>query len=1007
MGGVETPVERRLETAYACRSQRKSVNSPLKVPQIPLAFAKALELIRSGIDGELRDDPVTRTLFATDASLYEVLPVAVAFPKTAADVQRIVRIAGMFGLAVTPRGAGTSLAGQAVGPGIVLDLGRYMNRILDVDVDARTVRVEPGVIRDDLNRALATHGLFFAPETSTSNRCMIGGMVGNNSCGANSIRYETTREHVRALSVVFSDGESHDLGPLNAQEWADRSLRLDALAGGMKVLEKLVGEHGDAILNAYPKAEVRRRNTGFPLDDLLGSHLGSGGAPANLARFFCGTEGTLGVATEIVLNLEPLPKAKALVASHFESVRESMRATVAAVAHNPTAVELMDKRILDLSALNAEQDRNRWFLEGDPGALLIIEVHGENQSEADRKAETLVADLTKQGLGYAHVSIPPTRANSVWELRKAGLGVLFGMPGDIKPITIVEDTAVAVEDLPAFIDEFIEIMATHQAACVYYGHASVGELHLRPELNPKDASDVQKAELIAGDVADLVRKYRGSISGEHGDGRLRSPFIARSMTEEVPGWLAEIKHGFDPRGTFNPGNIVDPAPMTDDWRYDETYQDTSFDTEFGYATSGGFQRAVERCNGAGVCRRSADSGGTMCPSYMATSEERESTRGRANLFRRLIQQGPEALFGSDELYDALDLCLACKGCKSDCPASVDMATLKAELMQGRIDRKGAGFRARAFAASTQWSALAQKIPGGAFIANVAQQVPPMSWVGAAVLGIARKRTPPSIAPRSFHAIAASSLGAGPAEPLGTVCLYVDEFTDRFEPEIGLAAVELLHAGGYAVVAPKLGPSGRTYLSKGFVREAREHIRHNLRILSALPNIDAIVGIEPSAVLTLLDEGIDLLKDESERVSATALASKTQLVSDFVAAAAASGAWNGKWTDTVQEIHLHGHCHQKAQVGVEGTANALALPENYTVSVIPSGCCGMAGSFGYEAEHYDVSMEIGELVLFPAVRDAASATIIAAPGTSCRHQIHDGTKRSAVHPIQILRDALQN
>jgi Fe-S oxidoreductase len=447
--------------------------------------------------------------------------------------------------------------------------------------------------------------------------------------------------------------------------------------------------------------------------------------------------------------------------------------------------------------------------------------------------------------------------------------------------------------------------------------------------------------------------------------------------------------------------------MTDDWRYDETYQDTSFDTEFGYATSGGFQRAVERCNGAGVCRRSADSGGTMCPSYMATSEERESTRGRANLFRRLIQQGPEALFGSDELYDALDLCLACKGCKSDCPASVDMATLKAELMQGRIDRKGAGFRARAFAASTQWSALAQKIPGGAFIANVAQQVPPMSWVGAAVLGIARKRTPPSIAPRSFHAIAASSLGAGPAEPLGTVCLYVDEFTDRFEPEIGLAAVELLHAGGYAVVAPKLGPSGRTYLSKGFVREAREHIRHNLRILSALPNIDAIVGIEPSAVLTLLDEGIDLLKDESERVSATALASKTQLVSDFVAAAAASGAWNGKWTDTVQEIHLHGHCHQKAQVGVEGTANALALPENYTVSVIPSGCCGMAGSFGYEAEHYDVSMEIGELVLFPAVRDAASATIIAAPGTSCRHQIHDGTKRSAVHPIQILRDALQN
>lgn len=983
------------------------MNLPLKVPPLPEAYAKALEMIRSGLEGELRDDPVTRTLYATDASLYEVMPVAVAFPRTAADVQRIVRVAGIHGLAVTPRGAGTSLAGQAVGPGIVLDLGRYMNRILEIDTNAKTVRVEPGVIRDDLNRALEPHGLFFAPETSTSNRCMIGGMVGNNSCGANSIRYNTTREHVRSLSVVFSDGELHEIGPLNAQDWSDRTDRLDALAGGMRALGRLVADHGEAIAEAYPKPEVRRRNTGFPLDDLLNSHLAEGEAPADLARFFCGTEGTLGVATEMVLNLEEIPAAKALIASHFASVPESMRATVAAVAHNPTAVELMDKRILDLSALNAEQDRNRWFLEGDPGALLIIEVHGTDQADADSLAQALVADLESQGLGYAHIAIPPARSKSVWELRKAGLGVLFGKPGDIKPITIVEDTAVAVEDLPVFIGEFIEIMARHEAECVYYGHASVGELHLRPELNPKDAADVEKAELIAGDVADLVRKYRGSISGEHGDGRLRSPFIARSMSDEVPGWLAEIKHGFDPRGTFNPGNIVDPAPMTDDWRYGDQYQDTSFETEFQYATSDGFQRAVERCNGAGVCRRTAQSGGTMCPSYMATHEERESTRGRANLFRRLIQQGPDALFGSDELYDALDLCLACKGCKSDCPASVDMATLKSELLQGRIDRKGAGFRSRAFAASTEWMALAQKIPGGAFIGNVMQQVPPMSWVGAAVLGLAKKRTPPSIAPRSFHTIARSALGSTPADPLGTVLLYVDEFTDRFEPDLGLAAVELLQAGGYEVIAPVLGPSGRTYLSKGFVREARGYIQHNLKILRAFPDVDAIVGIEPSAVLTLLDEGIDLLKDESERKVAEAMAAKTHLVQDFVAAASERGAWRAGWTEAAQEIRLHGHCHQKAQVGVEGTANALGLPPNYTVSVIPSGCCGMAGSFGYEAEHYDVSMGVGELVLFPAVREAAPATIIAAPGTSCRHQIHDGTKRSAVHPIQILRDALKN
>ena len=993
------------ENCFSPPKSTKSVNLPLKVPRPPDAIRDAIEMMRAGIKGEVRSDDVSRALYATDASLYEVTPLAVVFPRSSDDIRHVVGVAGMFGVAVTPRGAGTSLAGQAVGPGIIVDVGRYMTEILEVDAAARTVRVQPGVIRDDLNRALKPHGLFFAPETSTSNRAMIGGMVGNNSCGANSIRYGTTRDHVRSLRVVFSDGEEHTLGPLDAPDWADRSSRMDAMGTGMRTLQRLVDENLPAISDAYPKSSVKRRNTGFALDDLLGTHLTGVANDADLARFFCGTEGTLGIAAEMVLNLEPIPQSTSLIASHFASVPESMRATVVAVEHAPSAVELMDKRILDLAALNTEQDRNRWFLEGDPGALLLIEVDGPDHEAADAAAEQLITALESQSLGYAHVRIPRDRATSVWELRKAGLGVLFGKPGDVKPITIVEDTAVAVDDLPAYVDEFIEIMRRHEAECVFYGHASVGELHLRPELNPKDPDDIAKAEAIAGEVADLVRKYRGSLSGEHGDGRLRSPFIGRAMTDAVPGWLAEIKHAFDPGGVFNPGNIVDPAPMTDNWRYHDAYIDRSFETEFRYESSGGLQQAVERCNGAGVCRRSAEAGGTMCPSYMVTREERESTRGRANLFRRLIQDGPDALFGSTELHDALDLCISCKGCKSDCPASVDMATLKAELLQGRIDREGVPFRSRSIASSTEWAALAQRIPGGALVANLLQRVPPMSWLAAAVLGLSKRRTPPAIAARSFHAQARTLLSQAPNDPVGTVCLYIDEFTDRYEPSLGLAAIELLHAGGFAVVAPVLGPSGRTYLSKGLLREARACITHNLRILKSVANVEAIVGVEPSAVLTLLDEGVDLLKDDGDRETARAIAAKTALVQDFVAAACTNGRWRGTWTDEARDIRLHGHCHQKAQVGIDGTVDALQLPPNYRVSVIPSGCCGMAGSFGYEKEHYDVSMDIGELVLFPAVRETPEGTLIAAPGTSCRHQIYDGTSRRALHPIEILRNAL--
>ncbi|TVQ95249.1 MAG: FAD-binding oxidoreductase, partial [Deltaproteobacteria bacterium] len=757
----------------------------LGVPPLPADARDALDDLRQRLDGDLRTDPVHRVLFATDASLYEVLPFGVAFPRHAEDLEAIVRTCAQARIPITPRAAGTSLAGQTVGPGLIVDTGRHMKAILDVDEHTRTARVQPGVILDDLNRHLAPRGLFFGPDTSTANRCMIGGMIGNNSCGSHSILHGTTRDHVRALDVLLADGSRHILRPMDRAAWDEHARADNRLGHAMRALQALLAEHADTIRTHFPDPRVRRRNTGYALDDLLGSFLGGTDQPADLTRFLCGSEGTLALTAEATLNLVDAPRHTLLVAAHFTSLQASLEATVEAVRHQPAAVELMDRRILELSRLNAEQDRNRWFIQGDPDALLVIEFQGQSAEECHDRAHRLVREFQAAGLGYAHPVIPPERTASVWALRKAGLGVLMGAPGDVKPITLVEDTAVAVEDLPDFIDAFRGIMAHHGAECVYYAHASVGELHLRPELNPKDAADRDRAEHIARDVALLVRQFRGSLSGEHGDGRLRSPFLAEAMGPEVIPLLEAVKDAFDPDHLLNPGNIVRPAPFQDDWRYPPDYAEPALDTHFAYASAGGFQRMVERCNGAGVCRRNAEAGGTMCPSYMVTHEERESTRGRANLFRRAIQLGPDALHTSTELRDALDLCISCKGCRSDCPASVDMARLKAEFTQGWMDRHGAPLSSRAVAELPRLARLATALPGGAALANLAQRTGPLKALLGRTLDVHPDRQLPAFAPRSAHHQLARRTPRPPNDPHGTVLLYIDEFTDLYEPELAL------------------------------------------------------------------------------------------------------------------------------------------------------------------------------------------------------------------------------
>ncbi len=970
--------------------------------------SKQTRQLAERLEGELHADPLHRMLYAQDASVYQEEPLGVVYPRSTEDVQAVVEFAKKMGIALIPRGGGTSLAGQCVGPGLVMDMGRHMNRILEVNVEQRWVRVQPGVILDDLNRHLAQYGLFFGPDTSTANRCMIGGMIGNNSCGSHSIYYGTTRDHLLELGVVLADASFERLSEWDEAEWARQLEREDLLGDGLRALDAALSDNAELIRDRYPRPDVVRRNTGYPLDVLLDAGPYTPDGPdISLARFLCGTEGTLAVTTEAKLNLVDAPRENILVCVHFDTLRSSLEATIAAVEHGPAAVELMDRPILELTKHNIEQKRNRFFVEGDPEAILVVEFYGDTVEELEDKAEQLIADFKSKDFGYSYPIVRPPRDKMVWELRKAGLGLLMGTKGDTKPVTVVEDTAVALDALPDYIDEFAQIMDDYDTRCVYYAHASVGELHLRPELNLKELEDAEKFEGIAGDVADLVRKYRGALSGEHGDGRLRAPLLERFYGEEIIELHRQVKGALDPENLFNPNKIVDPEPLRADWRFVPGEPTPEVDTVFDWSGELGLVRAVEKCNGAGVCRKRAEAGGTMCPSYMATLDEKDSTRGRANVFRQALHSpDPRAAFRSQELHDALDLCLSCKGCKSECPANVDMARMKAEFTQQYYDKKGTPLSALVFGHYRELSRLASIVP---WLANFMMSFVLTRWLMRLTLKIAKQRQLPKYASRRFTKHFAEYRKGTPApQSAEAVWLYVDPFCEYAEPEVAMAAVRVLEAAGYRVDVLPIEDDGRTLLSKGLVRDARELTEDNMRRLEPLfaehPD-RKIVGLEPSALLTFRDESRDLV-DASLKSVADDCAERAMLLEEFVADAADRGGFEGVFaTGERTPVMLHGHCHQKAIVGVEPTEQALAHA-GYDVETIPSGCCGMAGSFGYEAAHYDLSMEIGELVLFPAVRDADEDRLICAPGTSCRHQIHDGAQRDAVHPAILLERALR-
>ncbi|HLN53943.1 MAG TPA: FAD-linked oxidase C-terminal domain-containing protein [Lentimicrobium sp.] len=986
------------------------------------------EELRKKLKGDLFTGNTMRVLYATDASAYRELPLAVARPLDEEDIKELISFAGKMKISLIPRTAGTSLAGQVVGKGIVVDVSKYMNKILEINKEEHWVRVQPGVVLDELNKVLQPLGLFFGPETSTSNRCMIGGMVGNNACGSHSLIYGSTRDHTIEITALLSDTTKVVFSPLTSSEFWQKTNQPDLEGTIYKKAGEILKDENNRreIRDNYPDPGLERRNTGYALDLLLDTApFIENGETFNLCRMLAGSEGTLAFSTEIKLNLVPLPPPeKALVCIHCHSLEEAYKANLTALKHKPAAIELIDHFILKRTKDNIEQTRNRFFIQGEPAAILVVEFALNDRNEIDRATSLLITDMRSHGYGYHFPIVYGNEINRVWALRKAGLGLLSNIKGDSKPVAVIEDTAVLPEVLPEYMADMNAMLARLGLSCVYYAHIATGELHLRPVLNLKDPVDTELFRTVALETAKLVKKYRGSLSGEHGDGRLRGEFIPLMYGDHVYQLLKEIKHVFDPEGIFNPGKITNTPAMNSSLRYKPGQVTREIDTVFDFSDTMGIIRAAEQCNGSGDCRKSEIFAGTMCPSYQATRNEQDTTRARANILREMLTRNEkDNPYDHKEILEVMDLCISCKGCKAECPSNVDMAKYKAEFLQHYYDANGTPLRSWLIGHITAFNRLGSLVPQ---IYNRILKNKSLSGLLKKTIGFATERDIPllhrntlrswakknmkngwiiNIKDSGNDAIAKDVAKGNEFSPL--VCLFADEFTNYNDVEIGISAIRALNKLGYRVRIPVHKESGRTYLSKGLLRKAQNLARQNIKLLSGVVTTESpLVGIEPSAILTFRDEYIDLTRGE-EKEKAKNLADCTFMFDDFIMREVKAGRIRkDQFRDEKKLIKLHGHCHQKALATTASTREMLSLPAGYQITEIKSGCCGMAGSFGFEKEHYEVSMKIGELVLFPEIRKTDEDVTIAAPGTSCRHQILDGTGRKALHPVEIFLQSLK-
>ena len=968
-----------------------------------MSIISQLEQLAQELDGNLVYDDLHKILYATDASAYRIFPLAVAFPKTEQDIARIITFAAKHKISITPRTAGTSLAGQTLGNGIIVDVSKHFTAIKAFDAVAQTVTMQPGVIRDELNLYLKPHGLFFGPNTSTSNRCMIGGMVGNNSSGTTSIRYGVTRDKIVKIKAVLSDGSTAVFENITTAEFRQK-MKGSTLESQIyrTLFEELSNKEQQLeIKREFPKPEIHRRNTGYAVDILLQSELfGGTNSHINVGQLLCGSEGTLAFTTEVTLKVDALPPANnVMVVAHFDSVQESLEAVVTAMKHHLYTCELMDDTILNCTKTNREQAKNRFFIQGDPKAVLMLEVASEiSMEDAEKQADALIFDLQQQNFGYALPKIYGDDINKINELRKAGLGLLGSIIGDDKAADSIEDTAVELNDLPNYIADFSAMMERHGQSAIYYAHAGAGEIHLRPVLNLKTKEGVHQFRNIATEVAILVKKYRGSLSGEHGDGIVRGEFLPFMIGDKNYELLKRIKKAFDPNGIMNSGKIVDASKMDENLRVEAGRAEPNISTIQDFSDSMGILRVAEKCNGSGDCRKLPSAGGTLCPSYRATRNEKDTTRARANALREyLTHSEKENKFDHKELYEVFELCVSCKACSSECPSNVDVAALKSEFLYQYQKANGFSLRNKIFAYNARLNALGSMTP------KITNWIANLSLVKNK-MGVAKERTVPHLATNTFRSWFSKQKRKQTEFPNGKLVLFVDEFTNYYDVQVGIDAYELLSALGYEVLIVDHEESGRAFISKGFLEQAKAIANANVAIFSGfISDHLPLVGLEPAATLTFRDEYLRLADDLEK---AKEVAAHTHTIEEFFKLEITKGNISAKnFSDKEKQIKIHGHCHQKSLSTIEATFAMLNLPKNTTVTIYNSGCCGMAGSFGYEKEHYEISMQMGEDTLFPKVRNTATNTAIAAAGTSCRHQIFDGTSRQALHPVSILRDCL--
>ena len=942
-----------------------------------------------GIAGEVRFDELSRALYSTDASVYQIQPAGVVVPKSAEDLVTVVNVCRQHGCPITMRGGGTSQAGQTIGEGLIVDTSKYLNRLLEVNVADRWARVEPGIVLDDLNAALAKHKLRFAPDISSASRATVGGMIANNSAGGRSVVYGKTIDHVLELQVLLSDGSVVWCRDLSDDESTSLASNSTLESACYRQIRKLAHDHASEIERRYPK--VLRRVGGYNLDEYRT------GRPFNLAKMIVGSEGTLAIVLEAKVNLVPMPAAKVLLAIQFDDLLDALGATPAILSHSPSAIEAMDAFILDHTKMNAELHRLReTFVTGEPAGLFCVEFSGDRVEDLVPRMDAVEADLRAQGFRITcHRAMTPAAQQAVWHVREAALGLSMSMKGDAKALSFVEDAAVAPERLRDYIRDLLAVVARHGTEAGVYAHASVGCLHVRPVVNLKTEAGVRTFESIASDVADLVLRYGGALSGEHGDGLVRSPFMARMFGEELYQAFRTIKRTFDPDGILNPGKIVDAPPIGSNLRYGAAYQATPVPTAFDYGDYSGFSGAVEMCSGLGACRKA--NAGTMCPSFMATREEAHSTRGRANALRLALSgKLGHAGLTDESVREVLDLCLECRACRTECPVGVDVGRMKSEFLSAYWKRDGPSVTARALGRIDRLAVWGSRL---APVSNALAGSGLVRALNERVLGLDRRRTMPKFARRTLR-----SLGDGQTAE-ARVSVFVDTFTNHFHPEIGLAALDVIQRAGQSrTLAPNVC-CGRPLISQGLLDEARERARENAtRLFAAAEAGQPLLFLEPSCLSAVREDAPDLLGGDDRRKALT-VASRSRLFEDWLEAELASGRTPLTFRQGPARVVVHGHCHQKAMGDLAPAKALLARIPGTTIVDPDAGCCGMAGSFGYIRGHFEVSQAIGERRLLPAARALGPGDVLVASGTSCRQQIADFTGVRAWHAAELVQNLL--